>query len=72
MEALPFTDLSELAHTFVRLVQTGLSAEDIDKKTDGHFSDCQEVWSMSLPLDCVESEFLEFTQQLAIDLEEQR
>lgn len=63
MEALPFADLSELAHTFVRLTQLGASAEEINKKTDSHFSDGQEVWSISFPLDCVQSEYLAFVQE---------
>jgi hypothetical protein len=69
MEALLFTDLSELAHTFPSLPQAGLSAEKIDQNTDGQFSDCQEVWSVSAPIECVDPEFMEFTQQLANDLE---
>ena len=68
MEA-SLNDLSEIAHTFVRLPQGGLTAEEIDKNTDGHFSACQDAWSISLPLDCVDPEFLEFTQQLASELE---
>jgi hypothetical protein len=49
MEASP-TELSELAHTFVRLAQAGVSAEEIDRNTEGQFSGCQDVWrTMTLP-----------------------